>query len=193
MGNLGSILNMMKFLDIEAEVSNDAKVIESASKLILPGVGSFDNGMNRLKMSSFYEILYEKVVNQMTPILGICLGMQLMTLSSEEGIEEGLGWINAHTIKFSETNDIKVPQIGWNRLNYVLHSPLINYLDESSKFYFVHSYHVRCEDRDNRVATANYGVEFDAIFAKDNIFGCQFHPEKSHKYGMQIFRNFDKV
>jgi imidazole glycerol-phosphate synthase subunit HisH len=195
MGNPGSTLNMLNYLGIEGIITSSPKEISLAKKIILPGVGAFDNGINNLKSSGLYEVLEKKVLEDKIPILGICLGMQLMTLGSEEGNLDGFGWINAHTRRFisDKTDNIKVPHIGWNRVTAVNGHPITHQLDEQSKFYFVHSYHVVCNHRKNAVATTCYGITFDSMFAKENVYGCQFHPEKSHKHGMKIFENFNKL
>jgi imidazole glycerol-phosphate synthase subunit HisH len=195
MGNPGSILNMLKYLGIEGVITDNPKEIALAKKIILPGVGAFDNGITNLTSSGLYDVLEEKVVVDKVPVLGICLGMQLMTLGSEEGILNGFGWINAHTRRFisDKTNNIKVPHIGWNKVNAMNGHPITHQLDEQSKFYFVHSYHVVCNHRKDAVATTGYGITFDSMFARENIYGCQFHPEKSHKYGMRIFKNFNQL
>jgi len=195
MGNPGSTLNMLKYLGIEGAITHDPQVIAKAKKIILPGVGAFDNGITNLKSSGLYDALEKKVLEDKVPILGICLGMQLMTLGSEEGNLGGFGWIDAHTRRFisDKTKNIKVPHIGWNRVNAVNGNPITHQIDEQSKFYFVHSYHVICNDRKNAVATTRYGITFDSMFAKENVYGCQFHPEKSHKHGMKIFENFNKL
>jgi imidazole glycerol-phosphate synthase subunit HisH len=195
MGNPGSTLNMLKYLGIDGVITNNPKEINGAKKIILPGVGAFDNGIKNLRSSGLYEVLGKKVVEDKVPILGICLGMQLMTLGSEEGDLSGFGWIDAQTRRFisDNTNNIKVPHIGWNRVNAMNGHPITEQLDEQSKFYFVHSYHVICNHPENAIATTRYGITFDSMLAKENVFGCQFHPEKSHKHGMKIFENFNKL
>lgn len=195
LGNLGSILNMLRYLNIEAEISDNPNTIKDAKKLILPGVGSFDNGINNLKSSGLFDDLNHQVLIEKIPVLGICLGMQLMTSNSEEGKEEGFGWIKAAAKKFDFTPDIglKVPHTGWNRVKVIRPNPIMIGLDDLSKFYFVHSYYISCSEQDNMVCKTTFGIDFTSVFAKDNIYGCQFHPEKSHKYGMQLLRNFNNI
>ena len=195
LGNLGSILNMLKFLNIEATISDNSSVISNAKKLILPGVGSFDNGIKNLKTSGLYDVLMQQVLVQKIPILGICLGMQLMTMNSEEGIENGFGWIDAETKKFDFTPEsgLKVPHIGWNRIKIKNSNIIIDGMQDISKFYFVHSYYVSCNRPNDIVCSTTFGVDFTSVFVKDNIYGCQFHPEKSHKYGMQLLKNFNSL
>jgi len=195
LGNLGSILNMLRYLNIEATISDNSSIINNAKKLILPGVGSFDNGIKNLKNSGIYDVLMQQVLVEKKPILGICLGMQLMTMNSEEGVEEGLGWIDAVTKKFDFSPDsgLKVPHIGWNSIKEENPNIIINELENMSKFYFVHSYYVSCSKPLDEVCSTTFGIDFTSVFAKDNIYGCQFHPEKSHKYGMQLLKNFNSL
>lgn len=195
MGNVGSILNMLKKVGVPAKISSSADEIDQATQLILPGVGSFDNGMRNLGQSGLIPVLNRKVLEQGTPVLGICLGMQLMTRRSEEGTAEGLGWVEADTIRFKfdasspDTADLKVPHMGWNEVEVKNANGIMASL-EGSRFYFVHSYHVICDKPENVVAIANYGHPVTAVMNKANITGAQFHPEKSHKFGIQLFRNF---
>ena len=189
MGNVGSIKNMLKYIGKESIISSKIEDIEKADKLILPGVGAFDNGIRNLK--ELIPTLNKKVVEEKTPILGICLGMQLMTKCSEEGKLKGLNWINAETKKFNlDTNKYRVPHMGWNLLTIKNKSSLFKNISNDSKFYFVHSYYVVCNDKNDIASTTNYGYEFTSSFQKDNIYGTQFHPEKSHKFGMEILKNF---
>jgi len=190
-GNLGSILNMFKKIGAEAIASSDISDIERADKIILPGVGSFDNGMNNLKEMDLIPVLNEKVLVKKTPILGICLGMQLFSQKSEEGKLAGLDWIDAETIKFNgENTKFKIPHMGWNTINVKKEGPLLINMCQEARFYFVHSYHLICKNQENIIANTNYIYEFPSIIQKENIFGVQFHPEKSHKFGIKLFNNF---
>jgi glutamine amidotransferase len=189
MGNVGSIYNMIKKLGYESRITSSLDEIKKANKIILPGVGSFDNGIMNLKKLGLLEILNYKVLQEKVPIIGICLGMQLMTKKSEEGKLEGLGWINGETIKFV-SDKYKVPHMGWNTVNIKKYSKLFEGMDGEIRFYFVHSYYVKCSDTKDVLTTTYYINEFVSSFEKNNIIGVQFHPEKSHKFGMQIFRNF---
>jgi glutamine amidotransferase len=195
MGNLGSIVNMFKKIGVEAKVTGDIKEIEQADKILLPGVGAFDAAMSRIKANGLTEVLNYKATEQKVPVLGICLGMQLLTDSSEEGMLPGLGWIPAKTIKFNFTKEsgLKVPHMGWNMVKENRPSQLTKDFEEESRFYFVHSYYVKCENDENSVLKTNYGLEFDSAIQKDNIYGAQFHPEKSHKFGMKLLKNFDAI
>lgn len=195
LGNLGSIRNMYKKLGVSAYISESSAEIEQADKIILPGVGAFDEGMQGLKNSGFVEVLSRKVLEEKTPILGLCLGMQLLTEKSKEGAEKGLGWINAETKRFSfpAESGLKIPHMGWNEVKICRADALVGCLDqreEAARFYFLHSYYVECADRQDVLLQTGYGIEFDVAFRRENIMGVQFHPEKSHKFGMQILRNF---
>lgn len=192
-GNIKSIWNMFNKLGIESIITANVDEIEKASKYVLPGVGSFDHGIHSLKCSSFFNALETEVLGNKKPVLGICLGMQLLTNSSEEGKQKGLGWINAETVRFDlKDYRLAIPHMGWNYVNPVNSGNIFRNL-EVSRFYFVHSYHVLCNYRENILATADYGGEFVCSIVKDNIYGVQFHPEKSHKFGMQLLQNFGEI
>lgn len=194
LGNTGSIFNMLKKIGVESEIVDNPLKLNDGSKYILPGVGSFDNGMKLLKDNNWIEKLNELIILKKNPILGICLGMQLMTKSSEEGIIPGLSWIDADVKKFSfKDNNLKIPHMGWNNINPIKNNKLFYKLNNQSRFYHVHSYYVLLNDSSNEIALTNYSKEFTSSFQKDNIFGVQFHPEKSHKYGMQLLSNFSKI
>jgi glutamine amidotransferase len=193
MGNLGSILNMLKKIGAPAQVSSNADDIARASKLILPGVGAFDAGMKRLAELNLIDLLNDKALNQKTPTLGVCLGMQLLTRKSQEGVLPGLGWIAGETVRFhfdSQHAHLKIPHMGWNTITLEKPGALFAGLDATARFYFVHSYHIVCERADDVVTTTEYGYAFVSALERDNIFGAQFHPEKSHKFGMRVLKNF---
>ena len=190
-GNVGSLMNMLKKIGINSIVSSDPKEIESADKIIFPGVGAFDNGMNNLLASGLIPLLEKKVKNQSNPILGVCLGMQLLAKGSEEGVIPGLGWMDGFVKKFHfEDENLKIPHMGWNTIDIKKVDPIFNEMLKEARFYFVHSYHFVCDEKEKVLATTNYGYDFDSIIRKDNIWGVQFHPEKSHKFGMQLLKNF---
>lgn len=190
LGNLASIINMMKKAGTRAKISADLQEIEQAEKLILPGVGHFAKGMDNLRSRQMIPLLQKKVAEQQTPLLGICLGMQLLTNHSEEGNCEGLGFVDAGTTKFNFADPaMKVPHMGWNEITTVDH-PLFEGLKQPPRFYFVHSYYVKARERAGSIATCEYGHEFDCGIANGKVIGVQFHPEKSHKYGMTLLRNF---
>jgi glutamine amidotransferase len=191
MGNIRSVVNKIQKAGHKAIVSYETSLIKNADKLILPGVGHFLNGMKRLKERNIIDVLNEKVLQQKIPILGICLGMQLFTNSSEEGNAEGLGWLDAVTVKFT-LSDIKhkVPHMGWNTVDQKKESPLLKDIANNNQYYFVHSYHVKCHNEADVLTTTFYGYEFVSAIQKENIFGTQFHPEKSHEWGEKLLNNF---
>ena len=194
MGNLGSVINMLKKIGVASKITSDLEEIKTATKLLLPGVGSFDKAMQRINDSGIKEVLDYKALKEETPVLGICLGMQLLTNNSEEGIEKGLGYINASTKKFTfQDNKLKVPHMGWNLVEKSTLSQLTTNFDEESRFYFVHSYYVEVEKQENSILKTTYGLEFDSAIQHKNIYGAQFHPEKSHKFGMKLLKNFSKI
>lgn len=196
LGNIGSIVNILKRIDVPAIVTSKPEVILQADKLILPGVGAFDNGMRNLRRLGLLDALEQKVLIERTSILGICLGAQLMTQSSEEGQESGLGWVKARTIRFFSQNEMagyRVPHMGWSKVIPRKKSQLFHWVPEGARFYFVHSYHFICENAEDVLAETNYGYRFPSAFASDNCFGVQFHPEKSHRYGMALLRSFAEV
>ena len=192
-GNLGSIINMLKKVGAKAQASSDPDVLRKAEKLILPGVGAFDAGMRKLNEAGLVPLLNELVLEKKVPVIGLCLGMQLMTKKSEEGVEAGLGWIDAETVRFKfgqENAHLRGPHMGWNTLDIQGQHRLVSGLGLESRFYFVHSYHIVCADETDVVAYTEYGYPLAAIINKNNIMGAQFHPEKSHKFGMQLLKNF---
>lgn len=193
MGNVGSITNILRKVGAEATISSDRAVIAAASKLILPGVGAFDEGVRNIEQLGLRDILTRRVQEDLAPTLGICLGMQLMTRRSEEGERDGLHWIDADVKRFrfpAGGSQLKVPHMGWNTIKPVRDNPLFSRFAQPPRFYFVHSYHVVCDRSDDVLATASHGYEFVAAFRRGNLIGVQFHPEKSHRFGMTLFRNF---
>jgi len=188
MGNVGSIKNMLKYLGYESLITSDLDEIEKAEKLILPGVGAFDNGMKNLE--PMIEVLNNKVLDNKTPILGICLGMQLMTKKSEEGKLSGLKWIDAETKKLKIKENLKIPHMGWNLVDIQNKKTLFKNMYENARFYFVHSYYVECKDKNDILALTSHSNKFVSSFQKKNVYGTQFHPEKSHKFGMRLLKNF---
>jgi glutamine amidotransferase len=193
LGNLGSIHNMFKKLGVDALISAEHEVIKSADKLILPGVGSFDAGMKNLEEYRLVPVLNDRVLQNEAQILGICLGMQLLGNRSEEGTKPGFGWIDAQTVRFkfdSDQKKMKIPHMGWNTVDLYQPDSLFDGLESDNRFYFVHSYHVVCTHSSNVLAQTSYGINFTSALVKNNIMGVQFHPEKSHKFGMQLLKNF---
>ena len=192
-GNLGSIANMLRKLGYPAIITSNPEDIKKAEKLILPGVGNFDYGMSKLRESGLVEILNQKVLEDKIPILGICLGAQLMTKKSEEGKIPGLGWFDAEVKKFSfpkEQTNLRIPHMGWNYVRIKKETALSKDLPAESKYYFVHSYYLESNNPEDIFMTTNYGHDFVSALNHDKIYALQFHPEKSHKYGLKIFQNF---
>ena len=191
MSNLGSVTRMIKKGGGKSEIVSKADQIKNYHKLILPGVGHFDQGVANMKERSLDIAIKKHVLQNACPILGICLGMQLLCIRSEEGAEDGLALFDAEVVRFSfpEEQRLKIPHMGWNDLKVLRKNPI---LDEGceQRFYFVHSYFVRPRDPVNQIASANYGGDFCAAIQKDHIFGAQFHPEKSHQFGLQLMRKF---
>lgn len=195
-GNLGSIINMLKKAGARAIASSDPEVLQQAEKLILPGVGAFDAGMNKLNEGGLVPLLNHLALEKKVPFLGLCLGLQLMTKRSEEGQTPGLGWLEAETLRFKFEADqahLKVPHMGWNTIEIRKSHPIFRDLDPGARFYFVHSFYVRSHDPEAVLAETDYGGYFHSIFSRDNIMGFQFHPEKSHKYGMRLLKNFAEM
>ena len=193
LGNLGSISNMLKVIGEKNRITSDVATISEADKLILPGVGAFDAGMERLQELKLTELIRD-AADQGKPILGICLGMQLLGQRSEEGQREGLALIPFENIRFRLDSKIgfKIPHMGWDVVEYRQECPLTAGIGDRQRYYFVHSYHAVCNDSQNVLMTCEYGYEFAAAVRKGNIYGVQFHPEKSHNFGMALLRNFAK-
>jgi glutamine amidotransferase len=191
-GNIGSIQNMLKKIGETSVITSRKEEIADATKLILPGVGAFDTGMKNLKDLDLIDILNQKVLTDKIPVLGICLGFQLLSNRSEEGILPGLGWIDAETLrfKFVNTSEYKIPHIGWNFISIKKESRLFDGMYPEARFYFVHSYYLSAFDPKDILASTFYESEFSSAVEKGNISGVQFHPEKSHKFGMRLLKNF---
>jgi glutamine amidotransferase len=194
MGNHGSIMNVLKKIGVQAIISADPKEIEKADKLILPGVGSFDSGMKNLNDLGLLTVLNEMVLQKGTPIMGICLGMQLFSRGSEEGTLPGLCWIDAQAVRFKFNNEqnsrLRIPHMGWNMVEVTQGSPLFHEMYPEPRFYFVHSYHLSCKDEKNILTRTFYGYSFISSVISGNVVGVQFHPEKSHKFGVKLMKNF---
>ena len=194
MGNIGSLINMFGRLGEEVAVASNANDVLMANKIVLPGVGSFKAAMQKInEIPGLREALDTKALNHQIPILGVCLGMQLLTESSQEGPAEGLGWIPGKTKKFEKIGEMKIPHMGWNEVKVVQKNAFIESINGESKFYFVHSYYVDVHDKQNSLLTTDHGIRFDSAIIRENILGVQFHPEKSHKHGMKLLGSFAKL
>ncbi len=194
MGNLGSMLNMFKRIGAKASIESDPDALSHAEKLVLPGVGAFDAAMQRINsLPGLREVLDRKALVERVPVLGVCLGMQLLTLSSEEGKMAGLGWVPGGARRFPRQEGLKIPHMGWNVARPNVHSPLTANVGDEPRYYFVHSYYVQVDDPRHSLMRTYYGIEFDSAIGTDNILGVQFHPEKSHRFGMQILKNFAEL
>ncbi|MDA8739482.1 imidazole glycerol phosphate synthase subunit HisH [Luminiphilus sp.] len=193
--NVGSIQNMLRKIGFSVEVISSPEKILSSKKIILPGVGSFDNGMSALEGLGLVEAIKVKLLSEKTPFLGICLGMQLLSNGSEEGIKAGLGIIPGKCVKIRPAglNPVKVPHMGWNVPVVIQDNVVLGVSDKSSRFYFTHSYHFVCENQDNVIAIVDHGANLTAMVQQKNVFGVQFHPEKSHRFGISILTNFGRL
>ncbi len=191
LGNLGSIYNMLKYIDFEPSIVNEFSTLKNYDLLILPGVGKFDAGVNKLLEKDYYSKLKSFLLDRKKFLLGICLGMQLLCKSSEEGKRDGLGIFDAKVIKFNSKfkEKLLIPHMGWNTVNSTNDKSILDGIKNPSRFYFVHSYYVDCKNKEDILLTTEYGFKFTSAIKKDNVIGFQFHPEKSHKYGMRLFKN----
>lgn len=193
LGNLASVQNALNSLKIESVITADPEKIRAADKIILLGVGAFQEGINNLRIANLINLLTDEVLVKKKPFLGICLGMQLICKKSYEGGEfNGLGWIDAEVIRFDSTN-LRVPHIGWNDVTCNLNSPIFKGGNELQNFYFVHSFFVKPSDSSIIIGKCNYGSDFAAVIQKENIFATQFHPEKSQHEGLEILRKFSEI
>jgi imidazole glycerol-phosphate synthase subunit HisH len=192
MGNLNSVKRKFSRIGINALISNLTSDISKADKLILPGVGHFQKAVENIRKLQLWDEINETVLIKKKPILGICLGMQLMANFSEEGNCTGLGWFDAEVVKFRIKDDLKfkIPHMGWNQIRSLKNSQLMNNIPELSEFYFVHSYYIRCNNEEDKLNESEYECTFTSAIEKENIFGVQYHPEKSHDVGEQLLKNF---
>jgi glutamine amidotransferase len=195
MGNIGSVYNMLKKIGRKSEITRDLEKIRHADHIILPGVGAFDSGMEQLEKFGLVELIRHKAMVDKTPILGICLGAQLMLEKSEEGQKAGLGLVKGEVKRFqlAAESKLRIPNMGWNQIEKVKSSNLVNVLPEQPRFYFVHSYHFKMTQSEDQLLMSKYGYSFCSAFQHENISGVQFHPEKSHKFGMALLRNFTEA
>jgi glutamine amidotransferase len=192
LGNIGSILSMLRKLGKPGVATDDPQKIAVAEKLILPGVGSFDAAVTNLKGKGLWNVLDRRVREDHVPILGICLGMQLFSFGSEEGNLPGFGWIQARFVRFTPSvgSSLRVPHMGWNSVRIVNPSGILPIAKEPRRFYFVHSYKAVCDRQEDVLGVTDYGGEFVSAYGRKNVTGVQFHPEKSHRFGLDLFENF---
>lgn len=198
LGNVGAFLNVFKTENISAEAASDKSELIGATHIILPGVGSFDMAMKLLSSSGMRETLEHLVIKMKIPILGVCVGMQMMANRSEEGTLPGLGWIDADVNHFEsgarkENSKMIIPHMGWNDVKILRESPLFHELSVDEMFYFLHSYYFQCANEKDALASTMHGFTFVSAVQKQNIFGVQFHPEKSHHFGVRVLRNFASI
>ena len=190
-GNLGAVANMLNRLGVACEITSDVKRIQCANKIILPGNGAFDACMQGLRATGLIPVLKELVLDEKIPLMGICVGAQMLGHGSEEGVEPGLGWIDMHVKRFPELPDRRIPHMGWCHVMQCdrMH-PLVQGMDQDARFYFVHSYYMELTNDKDALLTAYYGLDFTAAVCVENIVGVQFHPEKSHRFGKQLLDCF---
>lgn len=196
LGNIKAFANIYASLNIPFCIVKNSHELKKAKKIILPGVGSFDYAMRSLEESGMKEVLVDMVQGEHIPVMGICVGMQMMASSSQEGNRQGLGWIEGEVEKF-DLSELKetfcIPHMGWNNINPLDGNGLMKGLDSHSEFYFLHSYYFKCEHKGSILATTDYGIEFACAIAHENVYGVQFHPEKSHGCGVRILENFARL
>lgn len=195
LGNLLSVKKALERINVKSEITSDYNLLKNADKIILPGVGHFSKAVDFIKTLGLWELLNDLALNKKIPFLGICLGIQLMAEKSEEGNVNGFGFIDAEVVRFriKDSMKFKIPNTGWNNVEYDSNNLLFNGIDKNAEFYFVHSYHIICKQKENIIGVTNYEYDFASAVQKDNLFGVQFHPENSHRAGEQLLRNFSKL
>ena len=195
-GNVRAFLNVYRRLNIEVKAATKAEELRNTSKVILPGVGSFDRAMERLAQSGMREALDDLALRQRVPILGVCVGMQMLGRASDEGKLPGLSWIDGRVKALESLMPVErlpVPHMGWNDVRPVARNKLLDRLDSGARFYFLHSYYFQCDREEDTIAVSNYGVDFASAANAANVFGVQFHPEKSHQFGARLLQNFAEM
>lgn len=193
LGNIRALMTSFERLGVVAIRAQNASDLTGATKLILPGVGAFDSALERLNKSGMRDVLDRLVIEQRTPVLGICVGMQMMADSSEEGSMPGLSWIPGQVKQFStetEFRDLPMPHMGWNDVSPVWSNPLFSGIELDSRFYFLHSYFFKVHSKEHTAAVTSYGIDFASAVSSGNVYGVQFHPEKSHRFGTHLLKNF---
>ena len=193
LGNINAFTNIFRQLHVQFGIAKTADELKGATKLVLPGVGAFDHAMNQLNKSGMRENIDEMVLGKKLPVIGVCVGMQMMAESSEEGKLAGLGYLDASVKKFDGSKisySTHLPHMGWNDIKPVKENDILKGLETEAKFYFLHSYYFHCNNKQDTIAVTDYGIEFSCAVNKNNIYGVQFHPEKSHQYGIRLLNNF---
>ncbi|GAB1474499.1 imidazole glycerol phosphate synthase subunit HisH [Bacteroidota bacterium] len=196
LGNIKAFVNVYERLNIPIKIAKTKYDLNDASKIIIPGVGAFDYAMEQLNKSGMRDELENKVIRDKVPVIGICVGMQILAKSSEEGKLPGLGWVDGKVLKFDINNipyKTRLPHMGWNNINPIAESTLLNGFNNESRFYFLHSYYFVCNNQQDIISTTQYGIDFSSAINHNNIFGIQFHPEKSHSNGVSLLNNFAKL
>lgn len=196
LGNIKAFVNVYERLNIPIKIAKTKYDLNDASKIIIPGVGAFDYAMEQLNKSGIRDELENKVIRDKVPVIGICVGMQILAKSSEEGKLPGLGWVDGEVLKFDINNipyKTRLPHMGWNNINPIAESTLLNGFNNESRFYFLHSYYFVCNNQQDIISTTQYGIDFSSAINHNNIFGIQFHPEKSHSNGVSLLKNFAKI
>lgn len=190
-GNLAAVSNMLKRVGLPSKITSDPREIEQAKGIILPGNGHFDACMQNLRRTDLLPLLEQRVLEDSVPLLGICVGAQMLGRGSEEGVEPGLGWLDIDVLRFPTLPGLRVPHMGWNQVRVARDGdPMAHGFNADTRFYFVHSYYMKPDNPEDVLLYSNYGVEFAAGVARKNITGLQFHPEKSHRFGKQVLCNF---
>lgn len=193
LGNIRAFQNVYTRLNFTVKIAHTAADLKEAQKIILPGVGAFDYAMTQLNNSGMRDELEKQVLSNKVPVVGICVGMQMLARSSEEGLLPGLGWIDGEVKKFDENTIVyktRLPHMGWNSIKSIRNTPILSGLVEGSKFYFLHSYYFLPDHPENIISQTDYGITYASAVNNEHIFGLQFHPEKSHRNGVQVLRNF---
>jgi glutamine amidotransferase len=196
LGNIRAFVNVYARLNIETRVAYTANDLQDASKIILPGVGAFDHAITLLNASGMRETLEKLVIHYKVPVMGICVGMQILAKSSEEGISSSLGWIDGVVKKFDPATipyKTRLPHMGWNTIHPSNDNILLKNFSDNSRFYFLHSYYFECNDSNDIIATSEYGIKFSSAVNHENIYGIQFHPEKSHSDGIHLLHKFANI
>ena len=196
LGNVRAFFNVYRRLNIDVKTATSADELRDASKVILPGVGSFDHAMEQLERSGMRETLDDLALRQRVPILGVCVGMQILGRASDEGTSPGLGWIEGRVKTLESLMSVEklpVPHMGWNDVRPVVSNKLFDQLSSGARFYFLHSYYFHCDREGDAIAVSSYGADFACAVNATNIFGVQFHPEKSHQFGARLLQNFGEM